>query len=105
MARPLSLVISKEPDTPSLDCRSGQALSSISCAISIPIETPLSCALPRRTRVAIASKAREIGLVPPLRIWSNEEAAQLRRVYRTGISIDALVEMSPGRSKIGRAHV
>src|SRR3546814_3234606 len=82
MARPLSLVISKEPDTPSLDCRSGQALSSISCAISIPIETPLSCALPRRTRVAIASKAREIGLVPPLRIWSTEEAAQLRRVYR-----------------------
>src|SRR3546814_3914099 len=38
MARPLSLVISKEPDTPSLDCRSGQGLSSISCAISIPIE-------------------------------------------------------------------
>src|SRR3546814_2442033 len=56
-------------------------------------------ALPRRTRVAIASKAREIGLVPPLRIWSNEEATQLRRVYRTGISVDALVEMFPGRSR------
>src|SRR3546814_4471932 len=64
-----------------------------------PDRSALARALPRRTRVAIASKAREIGLVPPLRIWSNEEAAQLRRAYRTGISVDALVEMFPGRSR------
>src|SRR3546814_1505946 len=64
-----------------------------------PYRSALARSLPRRTRVAIASNARESGLVPPWRFWSNEEAAQLRRAYRTGISVDALVEMFPGRSR------
>src|SRR3546814_15092579 len=47
----------------------------------------LARALPRRTRVAIASKARELGVVPPMRIWSHEETEQLLKAYRHGISV------------------
>src|SRR3546814_14648942 len=47
-----------------------------------PDRSALARALPRRTRVALASKAREIGLEPLLRIWVTEEAAKIRSVYR-----------------------
>lgn len=56
-------------------------------------------ALPQRTSAATAHKARQIGLVPPLRIWSNDEARKLRKPYVTGVPIDKLTEMFPGKSK------
>lgn len=56
-------------------------------------------ALPRRTPAAIAHKARQIGLVPPLRIWSERDAQKLRKPYVTGVPIDTLMEIFPGKSK------
>ncbi len=56
-------------------------------------------ALPQRTPTAIAHKARQIGLVPPLRIWSERDAQKLRKPYVAGVPIDTLTEMFPGKSK------
>ena len=56
-------------------------------------------ALPRRTLAAIAHKARQIGLVPPLRIWLDGDARKLRKPYVAGVPIDTLTEMFPGKSK------
>ena len=55
--------------------------------------------LPDRSRGAIAHKARQLGLVPPLRIWSDGEARALRQPYVTGIAIETLVEILPGKSR------
>jgi hypothetical protein len=56
-------------------------------------------ALPGRSRGAIAHKAWQLGLVPPLRIWSDGEARALRHPYVTGVAVAALVEMFPGKSR------
>jgi hypothetical protein len=56
-------------------------------------------ALPRRTSAAIAKKAQQLGLVPPRRIWSQEDAIGLRKPYVAGVSIAALVEMFLGKSR------
>jgi len=64
-----------------------------------PDKQALTAALPRRTEGAIAHKARNCGLVPPLRIWTNGDAAQLRRPYVAGVPVTKLTEMFPGKSK------
>lgn len=56
-------------------------------------------ALPRRTPAAISHKARQIGLVPPLRIWSDGDARKLRKPYVAGVPIGTLAEIFPGKSK------
>ncbi|WP_117195265.1 hypothetical protein [Rhizobium terrae] len=56
-------------------------------------------ALPQRTPTAITHKARQIGLVPPLRIWSASDAQKLRKPYVAGVPIDTLSEMFPRKSK------
>lgn len=56
-------------------------------------------ALPRRTPGAIAKKAWGLGLTPPRRIWTEDEAFRLRSPYVTGVPIAELVEMFPGRSR------
>ncbi|WP_323716274.1 hypothetical protein [Paracoccus aminovorans] len=55
--------------------------------------------LPGRTTCAIRHKARQLGLVPPLRIWSEAEAQKLRRPYAKGEPMAALLEMFPGKTK------
>ena len=64
-----------------------------------PDKQGLTAALPRRTAGAIAHKARKIGLVPPLRIWTSVDAAQLRRPYVAGAPVATLTQMFPGKSK------
>lgn len=64
-----------------------------------PDRRALSAALPRRTGAAIAHKARMIGLVPPLRIWTDADAAKLRRPYVNGIPVATLAEMFPGKTR------
>lgn len=56
-------------------------------------------ALLRRTPGAIAKKAWRLGLVPPRRIWTGDEAFRLRKPYVTGVPIAELVEMFPGKSR------
>lgn len=56
-------------------------------------------ALPRRTRGAIAQKAQQLGLVPPRRLWREEDAIRLRKPYVTGMPIASLIELFPGRSR------
>jgi len=56
-------------------------------------------ALPRRTSAAIAKKAQQLGLVPPCRIWSQEDAIGLRKPYVAGVPIATLVEMFLGKSR------
>lgn len=55
-------------------------------------------ALPSRTRIAVAQKAQRLGLVPPLRKWSDDQAIKLGKPYRAGVPITALVEMFPDKS-------
>ena len=43
--------------------------------------------LPGRTHKAIAHKARALGLVPPRRIWSEQDAWRLRAPYGAGVPI------------------
>lgn len=64
-----------------------------------PDREALATALPGRTNGAIAHKARMIGLVPPLRIWTNADATQLRNPYVAGVPVATLTEMFPGKTR------
>ncbi|CAH0496457.1 hypothetical protein [Novosphingobium sp. CECT 9465] len=59
----------------------------------------LPALLPRRTVKAIGNKLRRLGLVCARRIWNAQETAALRSPYRTGVPIDDLLTMFPGKSK------
>lgn len=63
-----------------------------------PDRLALSVSLPRRTAAAMSHKARKIGLVPPLRIWADEDAVRLRHPYVTGIPISVLAQMFADKS-------
>ena len=64
-----------------------------------PCYDQLGVHLPGRTRGAITHKARALGLVPPRRIWSEQDAWRLRAPYGAGVPIGALVEAFPGKSR------
>lgn len=63
-----------------------------------PDRDALARALPRRTAQAIAHKARQIGLVRPLRIWSEAETLRLRKPYVAGVPIAVLTQMFVGKT-------
>lgn len=63
-----------------------------------PDHTAISAALPRRTRIAVAAKARAIGLVPPRRIWSHADAVRLRNPYVAGIPVATLTQLFAGKT-------
>ena len=56
-------------------------------------------ALPRRTPGAVAHKARQLGLIPPRRIWIGDEAARLRKPYVSGVPMTELLDMFPGKTR------
>lgn len=56
-------------------------------------------ALPRRTPTAVAHKARQLGLIPPRKIWSGDEAVRLRKPYVAGVPMAELLEMFPGKTR------
>jgi len=64
-----------------------------------PDRQAMAAALSRRTEAAIAHMARKIGLVPPLRVWSDTDAARLRRPYVAGIPVGELTGLFPGKTK------
>lgn len=59
----------------------------------------LPARLPGRTPKAIAHKLRRLGLVRARLVWTADEAKALRSPYRSGVSIDDLQAMFPGKSK------
>lgn len=61
-------------------------------------------ALPGRTRAAIAHKAQRLGLVQPLRIWSDADALRLLTPYKAGVPIASLVEMFSGKTRMQIWH-
>lgn len=65
-----------------------------------PPDRKAAClALPRRTPGAMAHKARQLGLIPPRKIWIGDEAVRLRKPYVAGVSITELLEIFPGKTR------
>lgn len=56
-------------------------------------------ALPHRTAAAVAHKARQLGLIPPRKIWIGDEAVRLRKPYVAGVPMAELLEMFLGKTR------
>lgn len=63
-----------------------------------PNKTALAATLPGRTQAAFRQKARQLGLVRPLRIWTYQDAMRLRKPYVTGVPIGQLTGLFPGKT-------
>lgn len=64
-----------------------------------PDAAALSVALPCRSPAAIGHKARHMGLVVPRKIWSQAEILALRRPYISGMPVQEIERLLPGRSR------
>lgn len=59
----------------------------------------LPAMLPGRTVKAIETKLGRLRLVRDQRVWTAQETSALRSPYRTGVPIDELLVLFPGKSK------
>jgi hypothetical protein len=55
-------------------------------------------ALRRRTRNAVKSKAFRLGITRSRRIWTPEELKRLKAVYRSGIAMQEIQTLLPGKT-------
>lgn len=63
-----------------------------------PDYAALVAALPSRTRAAIASKVRSMGLARPLRVWSEAEFRMMKPLYLRGVPVSEMLERLPGKT-------